>query len=193
MTEKYPQEWRSRREIPNPQIKDVADQYDQARLILSTQPPGTGVLLPLMNAAAMAIELYLKCLAGEVVHVAEKDGLMIGIPEIDEIESDRVYAQASTGGHNFRKILCAIDENTRSLLKTNYVKVTGSEFKRDLIAIDDALVVTRYPFEPDNGLERISLKTLMAISGFLRHFVASLETKETIQWKDGSISIAEDM
>ena len=56
MTGKYPQEWRSRREIPNPRIRDVADQYEQARLLLSTQPPGTGILLPLMNVAAMAME-----------------------------------------------------------------------------------------------------------------------------------------
>ena len=65
MTQTFPQEWESRREIPNPQIRDVADQYEQARQILSMQPPGTGILLPLMNTASMAIELYLKCLAGE--------------------------------------------------------------------------------------------------------------------------------
>jgi hypothetical protein len=28
MTDKHSQEWRSRREIPNPQIKDAADQYE---------------------------------------------------------------------------------------------------------------------------------------------------------------------
>ena len=70
------------------------------------------------------IELYLKCLAGEVVHVPEEDGLTIGIPEIEEIASDRVYAQASTRGHNFGKILFAIDEDVRSLLETTYVVAT---------------------------------------------------------------------
>ena len=123
----------------------------------------------------MAIELYLKCLAGEVVQVPEEDALTTGIPEIDEIESYRVYAQASTGGHDFGKILCAIDEDVRALLETNYVNVAGSEFKHDLISIDDALVVTRYPFEPDKDLERINWETLMTISEFLRHFVTSLE------------------
>jgi hypothetical protein len=28
--------------------------------------PGRGVLLPLMNVAAMAVELYLKCLSAEL-------------------------------------------------------------------------------------------------------------------------------
>ena len=193
MADKHPQEWERRREIPNPQIKDVADQYEQARLILSTQPPGTGVLLPLMNAATMAIELYLKCLAGEVVHVREEDGLKTGIPEIDEIQSDRVYAQANTGGHNFGKILCAIDEDVRCRMESIYVNATGRELNHDLRTIDDALVVTRYPYEPNNDLKRISLKSLMSISEFLRYFVASLEPKATIQWRDDSSSIVEYM
>ena len=193
MTDKHPQEWRSRREIPNSQIKDAADQYEQARLILSAQPPGTGVLLPRMNAAVMAIELYLKCLAGEVIHVPEESGLTTSTPEIDEIASDRVYAQASTRTHNFGKILCTIDEDVRSLLETTYVNETDSEFKRDLITIDDALVVTRYSFEPDKDLKRINIKTLMTISEFLRHFVASLEPRESIQWEDGSVSMVKYM
>ena len=45
-----------RQEIPNPQILDAADQYEEARKLLAEQPPGSGVLLPLMiftNTAAI--------------------------------------------------------------------------------------------------------------------------------------------
>ena len=141
----------------------------------------------------MATELYLKCLAGEVVHVPEETGPPTDTSPIDEISSDRVYARASRGGHNFRQILDNIDEDVRSLLETTYVKEMGSEFRSDLSTIEDALVVTRYPFEPNHDLERIRLKTLMLISEFLKNFVASLEPRETIQWKDGSITMVEDV
>lgn len=194
MPAKHPQEWESRREIPNPQIKDVADQYEQARSILSKCPPGTGVSLPLMNAAAMAIELYLKCLAGEVVHVVDAEDPSTGMPEIDGIKSEKVFAQASMRGHNFRKLLVSIDEDIRSLLDANYVDETGNQLACDLTAVDEALVMTRYPFEPNMDLERIDFKkTLMTVSKFLGSFVANLEPRETIQWKDGSVSLVEHM
>ena len=179
--EKYPQEWKSRREIPNPQIKDAAEQYEQARQILAKQPPGAGVLLPLVNSAAMAIELYLKCLAGEVIEVPESDGL----------QSCVVYAQANTGGHQFTTILCTTDEDIRRQMESIYLKSTHRHLKHDLSTIEGALVVSRYPYEPDMDISRVCLQTLMSISEFLQSFVASLEPRETIQWSDGSISTVE--
>ena len=56
--------WRKRQEIPNAQVRDAAEQYEAARKLL-TQPPGSGILLPLMNVAAVAIELYLKSLSAK--------------------------------------------------------------------------------------------------------------------------------
>ena len=175
---KHPQEWKARREIPNPQVRDAADQYEQARKILHHQPAGTGVALPMMNAAAMAIELYLKCLAAEVIHV----------PESADPEASLVYAQARTGGHKFTKMFCRIDEDIRSQMEAVYVKATGRELQHDLRSIEDALVVTRYPYEPGMDISGISLRTLASISEFLQSFVACLKPRETIQGKDGSIS-----
>lgn len=163
----------SRREIPNPQIKDAADQYEKARQILSTQPPGTGVLLPMMNAAAMAIELYLKCLAGEVIFA----------PEGDDPKSSVVCAQTSTREHEFSKIFCKIDEDLRCQMRSSYLKTAGGELNQHLSTIEDAFVVSHYPYEPDKNLSRASLQILASISKFLRNFVASLESRETIQWK----------
>jgi hypothetical protein len=74
--------WSKRQEIPAPQVLDAADQYEKACKLLVEQPPGSGVLLPLTNTAAMAVELYLKCLFAELMHV--EDELM---PEVS-----RVYA-----------------------------------------------------------------------------------------------------
>ena|ERR1051325_693676 len=61
--------WKKRREIPDPQVQDAAEQYDDARQLLQQQPPGSGVLLPLLNMAAVAVELFLKSLSSELVCV----------------------------------------------------------------------------------------------------------------------------
>ena len=179
---RHPQAWKTRREIPNPQIRDAADQYEQARRLLENQPQGMGFLLPLMNSAAMAIELYLKCLAGKVIHVPERYGLGGYV----------VHAQANTGGHKFTTLMCAIEEDVRNLMESSYTKATGKELKHDLGTIEETLVVSRYPYEPDKDPSRVSLQTLMSISEFLQSFVAHLEPRETIQWKDGSISPIEN-
>ena len=45
---------------PDSQIRAAADQYEAARQRLDMAPPGAGVVLPLINTAAVAVELYLK-------------------------------------------------------------------------------------------------------------------------------------
>jgi len=65
--------WRKRQEIPDPQVRDAADQFESARKLLDAQPD-SGLLLPLMNTAAIAIELYLKCLSAEKVYTDSGEG-----------------------------------------------------------------------------------------------------------------------
>ena len=63
-----------RQEIPDPQILDAANQYESARRLLSAQPPGSGLVWPLLNTASVAIELYLKCLSAEKVYTDAGEG-----------------------------------------------------------------------------------------------------------------------
>ena len=63
--------WIKRQEIPDSQILDVADQYAQAFKLLAEQPLGSGIALPMMNSAAMAVELYLKSLSAELIYVED--------------------------------------------------------------------------------------------------------------------------
>jgi hypothetical protein len=65
------QPWTKRQEIPDPQVRDAADQFEPARELLWAQGPGSGLLCPLMNNASIAIELYLKCLSAEKVYAAD--------------------------------------------------------------------------------------------------------------------------
>src|SRR5258708_618026 len=71
------QAWKKRSEIPDLQILDAAEQYDEARQLLYQQPPGSGVLLPLLNNAAVVVELFLKSLSSELIYLPVKgfDGL----------------------------------------------------------------------------------------------------------------------
>ena len=178
-----PQEWESRREVPNPLVKDAADQYEQARLILSRNPPGTGVVLPTMNAAVVAIELYLKCLSAEVIHVPEEP-IKTGIPNIDEVKWYRVYAQANAGRHDFKLILCGIEDDIQRHLKDSYKAETNRELQDDLSLIRDALTKSRYPYEPCQDPPDVDFQALMLLSPFLRSFVNNLEPRETIRWKN---------
>ena len=172
-----PQEWKSRREVPNPLVKDVADQYEQARLILSRHPHGTGVLLPTMNAAVMAIELYLKCLSAEVIHVPEEEPV-----KTDEVKSYRVYAQAKAGRHDFKRILCGIEDDIQRQLKASYEAKTNRKLQDDLLPIGDALTKSRYPYEHCMDPTDVDFRALMLLSPFLRSFVNNLEPRETIFW-----------
>jgi hypothetical protein len=48
-----------KKQIPDPQVKDAADQFWTAADLLRAQPPGSGVLLPEIINFVLALELYL--------------------------------------------------------------------------------------------------------------------------------------
>lgn len=174
MSQNKTQEWKSRRKIPDPQIRDAADQYEAARQLLEEQPPGLGVLLPLMNTAAVAIELYLKSLASETVHVPCDDGL----------GGHMVHSEPAIRGHILVQLFDKIQDDVRYDLAQAYEKnksASGS-LRDDLAQLEGAFMRTRYPFEPKADLSVIDLKGLMSLSSFLRKFVVALEPRETIQW-----------
>jgi hypothetical protein len=81
-------EWKMRQEIPNSQIRDAAEQFMSAWKLLEKEPPMSGLLLPLVNTAALTIELYLKCLSSEVIYTPddEMEGISIVTAEPPKIE-----------------------------------------------------------------------------------------------------------
>ncbi len=171
---KSQQEWKSRKEIPNRQIKAVADQYDTARRLLN-RPPGSGVVWPFLNTSAVAIELYLKCLSAEVIHT----------PLDDDLETYIVSAQAISKSHHLVCLFDAIPDDVRCNLADAFKKSndTYSEcFRNALGEIEETLTSTRYPYEPNRCLKS-NLKRLNSISAFLHEFVAGLEPRVRIQWQ----------
>ena len=180
MGEKAP--WKKRQAIPDPQVLDAAQQYETARGILwAAAQPGTGILLPLMNTAAMAIELYLKSLSAEVVHVADE-----GLPGVS------VYAKPAVTnrkGHVLAGLLDELDDDIRALLEAAYAEALQPTLKqqpglRDVLAgIDGAMVASRYPFEPDKDITKYKLDHLMRVPTFLDEFTRNLEPRDRIKWQ----------
>lgn len=168
--------WRKRQEIPDPQILDAARQYERACKLLDGQPPGRGVLLPLMNTAAIAVELYLKCLSAEVIWV--EDDLM---PEMS-----RIYA-APERGHGLVRLLKAMPPDVRTSLIKAFDTEFGNRWNKDLRRVlkefGGAFQETRYPFEHGMDITRYNHMKLTEFADFLGRFAKNLPPQEYIEWK----------
>jgi hypothetical protein len=171
-------QWSKRKEIPDAQIRDAADQYEQACRLLAGQP--SGVLLPLMNVASMALELYLKALSAELIHV--EDDL---IPEVS-----RVYAAPAitgTQGHGLPGLLLAMPDDVRAALVEAFDAVLKPAWHIDLqttlSALDGVLMASRYPFEHGTDITKYDLKQLVELTGFLARFVRTIPETDRITWK----------
>jgi hypothetical protein len=166
------QPWRKRQEIPDPQVREAADQFESARQLLQAQAPGSGLLYPLMNSAAIAIELYLKCLSAEKVYTPARGDWSI-------VSARPEY------GHVLTTLLDKVESNLRDELDRAFQsspRALGAiSFRDALVQCEGAFQTSRYPFEASSDLSNYPLEILMGCSHFLQQFVAKLPTKEMIQ------------
>jgi hypothetical protein len=172
--------WSKRQGIPDPQVLDAAEQYEEACRLLAAQPPGSGVLLPLMNTAAMEVELYLKCLSAELIHV--EDELM---PEVS-----RVYAApaiTSGQGHGLVALLNVMPLDVCRALINAFDAELRARWNKDLqnvlAELEGAFLATRYPFEHGIDITRYNIEHLMGLADFLGRFARSVEPTDRIVWK----------
>jgi hypothetical protein len=170
------QPWNKRVRIPDPQVRDAAEQFDDARILLQQRPPGSGVLLPLLNTAAVAIELYLKSLSSHLTYQPVQDGGGISI----------VYAVPPAKSHELVNLLEAIPQDIRDELESafalSHLQQYGSDLRTLLASYEGLFAASRYPFEPVTDIGRYPLAPLMALSTFLRAFVAGLAPRDRIEW-----------
>jgi hypothetical protein len=160
-----------RRQIPEGQIVGAADQYEKACQLLLAQPPGSGVVLPLKNSAAVSIELYLKSLSAERIYTAH--------PLIRDVSV--VTASASVTKHHLKTLFDAITDDVRTKLIETYDAKPhfNGDFLVALERLDGAFSASRYPFEQD--VNEYDLQSLVCMAQFLREFVHALPTKEMIE------------
>ena len=173
--------WTKRQEIPDIQILDAADQYQRASKLLAEQPLGSVEVLPLMNTAAMAVELYLKSLSAELIYI--KDALM---PEASLVYSKSAITTGK-GGHSLVGLLEAMSTEVRCLLNDAFDATLGASWKKNLQDVlkdlEGVFEKTRYPFEPGFNITRYNLEHLEGLADFLGHFVRNLPQTSHIKWK----------
>lgn len=170
------QSWKKRIVIPDPQVRDAAEQYDDARQLLQHQPPGTGVLLPLLNTAAVAVELFLKSLSSELKYVP--------VDDFDGLSS--VHAEPELKHHRLVELFNNLSADVRSQLEVNFaankIGQAGTSL-HDLLEMYEGLFLrSRYPFESKADIKKFDLMVLMELSSFLRRFVANMRPTDQIEW-----------
>ena len=168
--------WNKRQEIPDIQILDTADQYERASKLLAKQPLDSVEVLPLMNTAAVAVELYLKCLSAELIYI--EDDLTP--------EGSFVYSEAKRV-HGLVELLGAMPEDVRCLLNDVFDADLGAGWNKDLKSVledfEGVFMATRYPFEHGSTFPHYNLEHLMGLADFLGRFVRTLPPKTIFNWK----------
>jgi hypothetical protein len=166
--------WLERQRLPDPQVRDAAEQYDAARRLLQAEGPSAGVFLPLLNAAVVPLELYLKSLASERVHQ-----FWSFVPAIW-----KVHAEPKVRSHTLGAVFDAIPEDIRATIEQEFALrgVKGSTtFRQALEKYEGLFRISRYPFEIDADIRTYPLEPLLRLVDFLGAFVAALPKTERIQ------------
>jgi hypothetical protein len=163
-----------RQEIPDSLVKDAADQYEAARRILEAQGPGPGILLPLLNVAATAIELYLKLLSAIKVHR----------PISSSIRSTVHVApkQGKRNGHVLKDLLDVVPGEVRERLECEFLERCSADLSTTLPDYEKLLSESRYSYEESSDLKRYPLGKLMELSAFFHDFVAQMPVVERIHY-----------
>ncbi len=163
-----------RQRIPDPQVRDAAEQYDAARRLLAAAPPASGVPLPLMNAAIVALELYLKALSSERVHQ-----FWSFVPAFWT-----VHVEPKVKSHTLVNVFDAIPGEIRRMLDQQFTRQgldANGSLRQALETYEGLFAISRYPFEIGSDIRKYSLDRLLRLVDFLSAFVAELPMTERIQ------------
>jgi hypothetical protein len=170
-------EWKMRQEIPDGQVRDAAEQFMSAWKLLEKQPR-SGILLPLINTAAVAIELYLKCLSSEVIYTPD-----------DQMDGwHTVTAKPQRFGHTLGEILNKIPRHHQLEIQQTYADKHANDsrtFEDVLGSLEGAFMESRYTFEKNRNVARYSLNDLKNVCELLSKYVTDIKYKETIHWSIG--------
>ena len=130
---------RPHREIPNPQVLDAAKQFRDGFSVMLAQPPLSGVLLPALHCASIALELYLKALSARDLEV----------PDSAFPGGAYIYAKASTQSHKLQELF------DHARLSRHFYTV-----REALEAHNAMFMASRYPFEPSSELSNVDIGAL---------------------------------
>jgi hypothetical protein len=171
-------DWVRQQEIPDQQISNAADQFVTASELLSNENLPSGILLPVINTAAVSIELYLKSLAAERSYIADAH-----MPEMSVVS-----ARAQIPDHSLLKLFAAIPDKVRAQLVAAYDAQVRPKLKDDFVItlgkIEGAFEASRYSFEAGMDITKYSSSQLLAVAKLLKAFVTSMPVQRSIEWKN---------
>lgn len=158
-----------KKQIPDPQVKDVADQFFDAAEILWIRE--SGVLIPAIINSVLAIELYLKSLnAYSVIKSLEEYG--------NGVRGGLVTVEPETSRHELTKIFDVVEVPLRNEFETTYGQSRffkpGSSFRDCLSRYDDVFVKVRYIYEDSSSFRRVDISELQQLMKLTRAVVESV-------------------
>ena len=166
-----------KKQIPDPQVKDTADQFWTAADLLRLQPPGSGVLLPEIINFVLALELYLKSVSSYSVI---KDLKNYG----NGVRGGVVTAKPEKSTHKLSELYDATDDWVRNELESGYSKSTlhqNGKTLRDLLQrYDNIFVTVRYVHEDSGPLRALNIAELHQLAQFMKVAVETLPPKTTV-------------
>ncbi|ELL0571259.1 hypothetical protein Q6U63_000528 [Vibrio fluvialis] len=163
-------------EIPNSSVLDSADQFYDGAEFLRQLPPMSGVLLPMITNAALAIELYIKSLC---VRSIIKDYKNFG----NGVYGGRVTEEPLTRGHDLSSLLLIVGseviDNIDSLHADGAIQYSFSELVQLVKPYDKLFVEARYSYENDT-LSNLDITGLFHCLTTLRFTIQKITRIERI-------------
>ena len=165
-----------KRYIPNPQVRDVADQFCDAAELLWAQP---GVVVPQIINSVLAIELYLKSL---IAYSVIKDMQYYGRASGGIVTVERV--KSGKTGHELTDLYDLADDWIKGEFESKYgessIYKSITDFRGCLGAYDSAFVKVRYLYEDSSYFERLNSGELRELMKLIRTTVGLLPRKTVV-------------
>ncbi|BCL75620.1 hypothetical protein JHS3_13560 [Jeongeupia sp. HS-3] len=166
-----------KKQIPDPQVKDAADQFWTAADLLRAQPPGSGVLLPEIINSVLALELYLKSVSSySIIKDLEDYG--------NGVRGGVVTAQPEKSTHKLSQLYDTADDWVRTELESEYSTSTlyqnGKTLRDLLLRHDNVFVAVRYVYEDSDPLRSLNIAELHQLAQLMKGVVETLARKTTI-------------
>jgi hypothetical protein len=163
-------------EIPNPHVLDSAEQFYDGASVLNEMPPGSGVLLPFLTTAVLAMELYIKSMTSWSVTKDYQDygnGVSGGI----------VSAEPQQRGHELSNLLNSVlpevKDNINALHSKKVIECNFDGLIEQVKKYDRLFVDVRYSYE-NECLKDLNLSELWSSVKLLRLVVNSIDYKNYV-------------
>lgn len=159
-----------RLEIPNLMVFDSAEQFYDGAKILNALPPGSGVLLPIITNAALALELYIKSL--NVRSVIEdyrpyKNGGYGG--RVKEIPFKEIHVLSTL----LNNVIDEIKKDVNDLFSNGVITHSFCDLVDLVRPYDSLFIQVRYSYEND-VLSNFNITTLFECTEILRDVITKI-------------------